>query len=361
MSADPITVSMPALYCPVVARRYPDAEEIGKESLAWLKSFGLRLPPGQWAEIEAERMGYWFALFTPGAASRERMRLGADMFASIFPYDDAYSGRFAIGTEADAVSWAGRWCRLLDDPQFAVHCDHPVTEAVADFLRRLAEECTDTQYRRFADPLKTYMWGIAWEFAGHDKAVRESLAEAVPCRIYSAGVLPTIGILHASHNLHITDEVFYRPAVRAFTEAASFLIGLHNDLFSYPKEALDAAEDVNLLAAVITEHHCSVAEGVAHLIRLSNQIMTRLVELRTTLARTADNDLLTYLDAALEMLAGHLEFEQHCIRYRRGTAQLPAITITSQPTADTPAEPPAVPTLTWWWHLPEPGRLFKTI
>lgn len=144
-------------------------------------------------------------------------------------------------------------------------------------------------------------------------------------------------------------DCFNRDDVRAFTEAASFLIGLHNDLFSHPKEHLDAVADVNLLDAVLQEHRCSLEEAVVRLIELSNQITVRVVQLRDQFLTHADKDLATYVHATIEMVAGHLEFERRCIRYQRGAVELPRIALTVQPPRNAVTGPPVVPTLAWWW------------
>ncbi|MET8540915.1 terpene synthase family protein [Kitasatospora sp. NPDC004799] len=241
-------------------------------------------------------------------------------------------------------------------------CAHGGRRDSEDFLRRLHDACTPTQFRRFADALKSYTTGVAWEVAGQDASVRTRLNDAVACRINAAGVVPTVTGLLATHDLHVPDAEFHRPEVRAFTEAAGLLVALHNDVFSYAKEQADDSGDVNLLDALRAETGCELLEGAARLIGLTNRVTARAVHLRRTLAPTASPDLRRYLDAGLDMAAGSIAFGRHCVRYRRGTSHtpLPPVTVTHERPAGTPSGPPGIPTIDWWWDDPEPAFRWST-
>ncbi|MFI0424932.1 hypothetical protein [Spongiactinospora sp. 9N601] len=338
----------PTLFQPFAHRRHPAAERAADESIAWLRAFDIEWPPGQWAEIESERAGYWWGLFDPGAADYERYRLGVDLITVLFPFDDAYSGKYAQATPAQAVAWAGRWQRLLDDPCFAEPCGHPVNAPMVDVLRRAAAIGTPVQYRRFAEAVKGFISSLGWEFAGQDDAVRADMGEAAACRFYTAGCGGIIGILPITHDLWISDEVACRGVFRAYTEAAVLVLSLYNDLFSYAKEQAEAPHDVNVLAAAVREHDGALDTAFRRVITLHNQAMDRVVCLGSRLRALGSPDLTHYTRAVEEMIAGNLEFGRSAARYRGGEAALPPYTVTRTP-PPVPLGPTDIATFAWWW------------
>ncbi|MFE3579291.1 terpene synthase family protein [Streptomyces vinaceus] len=338
----------PVLCQPFTARWYPQAERAGMESLNWLGAFGIAWPPGQWAEIERERAGYWWGLFDPGAVDHERFRLGADLLTAIFPFDDAYSGRYARARPGDAAAWAGRWTRLLDDPLYAEPCDHPLTAPMVDVLARAAGLATPMQYRRFTDALKSYITTLAWEFEGRDTTIRRSLAEAAACRFYTSGCAGIIAVLPITHGLHIDEETFHCGVFRAYTEAAVLVMTLYNDLFSYAKEKTETPDDVSILSAAVHEDGGSVFRSLRRVITLHNQAMDRIVRLGTVLRGLGSPATTAFTKAVEEQVAGNFEFGRMSSRYRNGEHALPPyrVTRTVPPAA---SEPVAVATFRWWW------------
>ncbi|RBQ18014.1 hypothetical protein DP939_21825 [Spongiactinospora rosea] len=343
-----VSARPPTIFQPFAHRMHREAERAGDESIAWLRGFGIEWPAGQWEEIESERSGYWWGLFDPGAADYERFRLGADLLTALFPFDDAYSGRYARATPPQAVTWAGRWLRLLDDPRFAEPCGHPVNAPMVDVLRRAATIATPVQYRRFAEAERVYISSLGWEFAGEDDTVRTDMGEAAACRFYTAGVGGIIGLLPITHDLWISDEVACQGVFRAYTEAAILVMSLYNDLFSYAKEQADAPGDVNVLAAAAREHGGALDTAFRKVVSLHNQAMDRVVRLGSRLRALGSPDLTHYTRAVEELIAGNLEFGRAAVRYRDGEDILPPYTITRTP-PPAPLGPTDIATFAWWW------------
>jgi hypothetical protein len=145
--------------------------------------------------------------------------------------------------------------------------------------------------------------------------------------------------------------------VRAVTELFWLVASLDNDLVSRHREAVQHSGNHNAVDILARERSLAEPEAEREIVRLRDRMMALFLRGRESLAVTASEPLLVYLDALRQAIRGNIEWSVCTPRYTwlRPSVEHPdGVAIRLHTTwvdvpADSSAEAPPLPSIAWWW------------
>ncbi|SDS54522.1 hypothetical protein SAMN05216371_0133 [Streptomyces sp. TLI_053] len=359
---------VPARYCPLhPSRPHPAQEHLESRALDWLAAQGLFTAPEIRRKAEATKSHILVGQVTPDAPT-DLVQPGVDWAYLMFLFDDLRTDLGPTATSTGKLmNWLHDWTELLARPDHLPHgaSADPLMNAFAALSRRV-RDCTLPQlWRRWVEVHRDFSWGALWESARRTTGAPTSFDDFLAVRARLAGsALPLISAEIAC-GLSVPEPERHHPLVRAAVEAAWTLIGLDDDIYSLPKETLQAVEsgrepsaEPSAVPLLQREHHCDTATAVALLTGYRDRIMHLLLRLRHRADQAGlARDTLAYLDLALlEVRVDAIDWPPLVPRYTDpvGTPPQPIRLVWGEltnrpPKTDTPL---AYPSVSWWWdHL----------
>lgn len=353
---------IPPLYCPLPpSQPHPDAALLEEAGMAWLESVIGFCSPSHRQTLADTRTHELMSRMTPDA-EYERVQLAVDWGYLAFALDDLRTdtGRNTLGT-GEMMNWFTAY-EYAATTRCATSQDR-FHYAIADLSRRIQAKTTAAQWRKWVDDQRLLTFGALWESAQRTTGTPTSINTYLWVRGPLAGAQSALSSAEVVAGLHVPADERAHPVVRAALEASCLLIGLDDDIYSYPKEVWQAQQEGRTMAdepvaipLLMREYDDSLESALTRLVELRNRIMLRLVILHErVLEGQFTHDTRTLVDIALKSVRSTLDWAVTVPRYRNPDGTLPDYIsliwaeFTEQPPRS--AAPPLYPAISWWWEI----------
>ncbi|MEU8540305.1 terpene synthase family protein [Streptomyces sp. NPDC048717] len=359
-----IRFEIPPLYCPLPPPRpHPDEALLEKRGLDHLEAWGLTADPVDRVRAAHTRSHELMARMTPDAPA-DPVQLSVDWAYMAFAFDDRRtdSGPSSADTTAlclwfSRLDYAGT---TLDTTPLPEDVFYP---AVADLSARIRAATTPALWRRWLTENKAMAWAALWETSHRTSGRLADFATFLTVRPDLGMGLGTLVCAEIAAGLRMPEDERNDPLVRAVTQAASLLITLDNDLYSFPREdraarlaGRDPLAEPTPIPILMREHRSTVAEAALRLVLIRDRIMDRALRLAERAAsRPYSDDTRALLGIALAVVRDHLDWAPRAARYTDPDGTHPdAIDLrwnglTATPPADD--RPLPYPAVSWWWDV----------
>ncbi|WP_369166437.1 hypothetical protein AB5J49_00415 [Streptomyces sp. R28] len=347
------------LWCPVPTEHNPLGPQVEERTAAWIRRHRL---DSETSDQDRLALSVWICRLASmyyTDAPLEQLQITADFNAWVFAMDDYVDLPGGARDAAKATVRLAQLVRPAEAPEAAPLDGSPLGVALADLIVRISRYATSSQLARFAEGFRRGMFCWAWQRSLLDDGEEHDLNEYATLRL-GASFIPAYAALgEVVHGYRLDAEELATPPVRALTEMACLLIGLHNDVYSWPKEEASHAPDINAVKVLARETDGDLQEALARALALSNQGMALFVRLKDHTQEQASDGLRHYLRDLGRLIAGSLEYHLHMPHYRRGLKPghqelLEQIWVDTTSADVAPGPPPALASIAWWWQqLPE--------
>jgi hypothetical protein len=255
----------PAVFCPLLPKISPHADEVQRYALHWATRHGLLERPRAQAAFAGAKFANLMARAHPAAGPAD-LGLATAWLTAIFALDDLLE----TGLVADPKRMLGgveallAWLRAPDAPASPTVRDvlgRPISVALTDVWRRTAPRISPAWHERFVEHIREYLNGTIWESGNRAKGRLPTVAEYVRMRRHSAATEMFFDLIEPMHGIELPDAVLRDPDYLAARHTAGTAIGLFNDLISWRKEV--AVGDLhNIVFIVREERQLSLADAV---------------------------------------------------------------------------------------------------
>ncbi|MEU5808722.1 hypothetical protein [Streptomyces sp. NPDC047718] len=350
---------LPPLYCPFERNLiHPKAAELEERAVAWLDGHRLYADDTERAWGLATRSAEFTARIIP-YGDVETMLLFAQWNYWAFAIDDWQDSGSPSGLSRTAVvaDHGARLVRSVKAPGSGLLPPGPFTAALEDLAVRTHAVLTPTQLHRFLQGMQDWVFGSTWQTGYGERGLMPALNEFAAMRMAVNGTRFTLTWCDAANGIDLPPEVLHSAPVQALTDAAGFIVGCDNDLFSYNKDDHQEPLEENLINVLAQERGMTPAQALVEAVALRDRVVGLFVRLRDRVARGAAPELLRYLRSLEHWIAGDAEYHNRAPRYTspRNRNVLPVEgasydVVYGDAPADPSAEPLPVPTLAGWWQ-----------
>ncbi|WP_329382956.1 hypothetical protein OG625_20470 [Streptomyces sp. NBC_01351] len=352
--AVPVRIEVPAVYCPVPYAIHPEAIRLESRSVAWLDRFGLGRDQ-QW--VAAINCGEAAALTLP-AVPVDIAQIYSDLCYLALAIDDAPVGSGPQALEGVLAYMAGYVPRVvytLKVPDAGVLEEaHPFEAPWIDLAHRIHARTTPGQTAHFAEAVRDWLGGMLWEETNPAGQV-PSINTYVARRISSMGAFTAAALVAAATAVTVDERDM--PPVQALRGAATLLIIMDNDVFSFGRESGEANPASRNLVHLLAHQGLATDQAVAEVLVLRDQVMRLFVDLSDQVKTSGSPQLRDYLTGLSHLVRGALDWHLRERTHRYAVADGPLVShagITDQPPGQV-GQPPALPAIRWWWdHLDAP-------
>lgn len=150
-------------------------------------------------------------------------------------------------------------------------------------LRQFAIECElpETLYRRFVKSIHAVFDGYAEEKTYYRANTTAPLPVYTIIRADTSGVLPyCIYVAVQKEYRRIPDEIFDHPHILRIQTLCAFMIGIHNDIISLPKELHREGDTMNIVKVMQHDHKLSLRDAYMKSIELHDQYLDEFLILQ---------------------------------------------------------------------------------
>lgn len=319
----------PAVFCPLLPKISPSADEVQRYALHWATRHGLLESSRAQAAFASAKFGNLMARAHP-TASVANLGLATAWLTAIFALDDlletslvADAGRTRLAI-AELITWLPTGGPVTETMRDVL--GRPVCGALADVWRRTAPRVSAPWRARFVDHLAEYLSGTVWEAGNRATATLPTVAEYLVMRRYSAATEMFFDLIEPMHGFELPDVVLGDEHYLTVRYTGGTVIGLFNDLISWRKEA--AVGDLhNVVFIVRNERRMSLAEAVHRAVAEHDAQMAAFVAARERLAAGPwgdDPQVATGVADIAHWLRGNLDWSIESGRYAANEASIPA-------------------------------------
>jgi len=310
----------PAVFCPLLPRISPHADEVHRSALHWATRHGLLERPGTQAAFAAARFANLMSRAHPTAALPDLI-LASDWLTAIFALDDlletalvAEPDRMRAGIE-DFIQRLRTNSALASDP-----FGRPIAAALADVWRRTAPRVSEAWRARFLEHAADYLNGTIWESGNRARNALPTVAEYRAMRRHSAATEMFFDLIEPVHEIELPAAVLADENFRALRRHAGTAIGLYNDLISWPKEM--AVGDLHNIVFIIGhERGLDLADSIVAGVAEHDEEVQAFLAARDALAFGPWSDDATVHLAVADVahwVRGNLDWSHESGRYPAG-------------------------------------------
>ncbi|MFF9481129.1 terpene synthase family protein [Streptomyces sp. NPDC014733] len=353
----PIGWQLPPFYCPITLTGdiHPRHAELERRALEWIDSYGLYPDATERAWGLATHSAEFSCRIIPHGEPEPLLVFMMWNYWAHAVDDWLDSGSNATAT-GKVVDTSIRLLRALEYPGSSMMPPSPYTDALHDLVGRTRAVLSPWQLRRFTDGVRDWLFASSWQTANAERGVMPSLNDFAAMAVSINGTRFSLTWGEVANGVDLPPDVQCSPAVQALTDAAGFLVGTDNDLFSYAKEDHLEIPEQNLINVIAHERGCTPAEALTEAVGLRDRTMTLYLRLRDQLAADGDPMMRRYLDTLGDYIAGCIVWQNNAPRFAspRNRNPLPVPGSSFHITyRDTPSDPstdaPALPAIAWWW------------
>jgi len=312
----------PAVLCPFTPRISPHADDVQRWSLHWATRHGLLERPGARAAFARARFANLMARAHPDA-SRADLRLATGWLISIFVLDDLLE-RALVGDPERSRAALVEVVRLLRHqvPPTAILFDalgRPLTGALGEVWGRTEPRVSPAWRERFVGHVADYLGGTLWE-AGNRVAGRPPvLDEYREMRAHSAATEMFFDLIEPMHGVELPAAVLADPDFGTMRRSAGMIIGIFNDLISWPKEAA-IGDHHNIVFAFQRERRLSLDDAVYAAVAEHDARVAEFEVARKRFVagpRGQDAAVTTVVDDLVHWIRGNVDWSLESGRYTR--------------------------------------------
>ncbi|MGX1776056.1 terpene synthase family protein [Nocardia brasiliensis] len=290
----------------------PNIEQLHREYEAWIDADYQFHSPAARDRHKSHRFD-WFGSWTLPLLSLPELR-SITRYATTGAMMDDYYDRTAT---ADWNRIIGRLMALLrgeaDEPEPGIEYQ----------WWRMRVDALDAGmpaglYRRYVaslhDVLRGYRAEKRWVAADQPPPVAVYLALREP----TSGAQPFCWYTAMQKDFrHLPDEVFDHPLMRRMHQLCCWLIGIHNDLYSLPKELCRDGDVINLVLSVQHEHRLSLDAAYRKALAIHDHYLEQFLTLTRNLPDFGQCQALVedYIHHLGIMAKGFLHYHQQTVRY----------------------------------------------
>ena len=291
---------------------HQDVSEIGRANVAWARCFGLVSNTADTAQAAAIRCGS-FAAHTYSQASREVVRLGADLILWLYLFDDRVGEGHDIASVEALRSRFAAYEQIIKDRRLPAD-PSPLHTALLDIVERAVRlGATSVWIDRFRKSMAAYFEGCALELPHRQMGTPPPVAEYTYIRSQSVGAYPVLDLIELNSDGFLTDSDFVQLKLIRYT--ASLLCAWVNDVYSFPKEMNDG-EPLNIVAAIAHERSLDSEQALLEAIELHNTDYEQFLEMVDEARRGMPSTYVqSYLAGIVDWVHGNRKWTQLCGRY----------------------------------------------
>lgn len=301
----------------------PHREYARAHNVRWLRSHGLFDRLGCSEEVyRGWGLGEAAANVYPDA-TRDGLTLAADVISWYFAFDDPFDGDLGRDPKGSA-ELVGRLLAVLDSTADDVETssDDPVVLAFADIWRRSRTGMSTDWQTRSALHWRNYLVANLLEVV--DRAYGRSLdAEFyLHQRAATISTYTLNDLIERVTGHHLSTVAWHSPVLTEMRLLTAELVSINNDFASYRKEKASGLTGNNLLLLLETAQEWDHEDASAHLRRLAEHRIQRLLELETHLIELdvlldgqQRDTVRRYVTGLHDLLAADWEYERNSGRY----------------------------------------------
>jgi hypothetical protein len=317
----------PTVLCPFTPRISPHVDDVQRWSLHWATRHGLLERPGARAAFARARFANLMARAHPDAGPAD-LRLATGWLISIFVLDDLLERALVRDPEPARVA-VDEVVRLLRHqvPPTPIQFDAlgpPLTGALGEVWKRTEPRVSPAWRDRFVGHVADYLAGTLWE-AGSRAADRPPvLAEYRAMRYQSAATDMFFDLIEPMHGVELPAAVLDDADFRTMRRAAGMIIGIFNDLISWPKEVA-VGDHHNIVFAFQREHRLSLDDAVYAAVAEHDERVAEFMAARERLEAgpwAADEAVTTTVNDLVHWIRGNVDWSLESGRYT--PAEIPA-------------------------------------
>jgi hypothetical protein len=274
----------PAVFCPLLPRISPHADEVQRTALHWATRHGLLERPGTQAAFAAARFANLMSRAHP-AATAANLALATDWLTAIFALDDLLEAALVAEPERMRAGIEDLLVRLPADAVAGTEAfGRPIATALADVWRRTRPRVTDEWRDRFVGHVAEYLHGTIWESGNRARNALPTVAEYLAMRRHTAATEMFFDLIEPVHAIVLPAGVLDDEDFQALRRHAGTAIGLFNDLISWRKEM--AVGDLhNIVFVVGQDHGLDPAEAIGAAVAEHDAQMAAFLTARDGLAQ----------------------------------------------------------------------------
>lgn len=357
-SASAITLNIPPIYHPFIARAHPEINSINQESLNFMERHGFCPDARTHARINARRTELFSCYCSPDGIT-ERLQIFADWCVLGHILDDTFdTSESRLSHDLTSTTMMGLFAQVIRifetaDPQL-LPSDTRLAPALADIARRLHAVASPVQMRRLTHGTRDWLFGTIWETVCQNAQKLCSLSDYVMLRLLSVGGVYMAHFLDVISGEEVPSHDMEAPPIRALTEIAGTLLGIGQDVFSYGKEQCHiskcSALPLNYITVIANEMCCDSGSAIHKAVELHNSIMALFVKLRHQVQTEFSPHTQRYLVDLEYYICAQLNHVTNSPLYTENDGT--AITMKFQWTNTAPDKliaPPSIPSIRWWW------------
>lgn len=268
-----IRAPSPAVFCPLLPRISPHADEVHRSALHWATRHGLLERPGAQAAFAAARFANLMSRAHPGASAAD-LALATDWLTAIFALDDLLEAALVAEPERMRAGIEDLLARLATDTVGGIDAfGRRIAAALADVWRRTTPRVSDAWRSRFVGHVAEYLHGTIWESGNRARNALPTVAEYLAMRRHTAATEMFFDLIEPVHGFELPAGALDDQDFQALRRHGGTAIGLFNDLISWRKEMADGdlhnivfivaqhfgLDPVEAIAAAVAEHDAQVA------------------------------------------------------------------------------------------------------
>ncbi|UWP80763.1 terpene synthase family protein [Dactylosporangium fulvum] len=260
-------LTAPSVLCPFTPRISPHVDAVQRWSMQWATRHGLLERSGARAAFARARFANLMARAHPDAGQAD-LQLVTAWLISIFVLDDLLE-RALVTDPEPTRSAVEELVRLLREqappaaasPVLGEVLGRPLTGALDEVWHRTEERVSPAWRERFVGHVAGYLIGTLWEAGNRAEDRPPRLEEYRRMRYQSAATEMFFDLIEPMHGVELPAETLADPMFRAMRLSAGTIIGIFNDLISWPKEAA-VGDHHNIVFAFQREQKLSLEDAV---------------------------------------------------------------------------------------------------
>ncbi|NYH77437.1 hypothetical protein FHR84_000751 [Actinopolyspora biskrensis] len=331
---------VPPFWCPadITSAVNPAAEQAERETKRWGAFFGIK---PYYADIV--RSATFMGRFAP-TAPLARLKAISCWNSWGFAFDDYLDTRLPHAFPVVVATTQ----RALTRPHPPVR-DDPWSAALQDVGNQLRDLGSSTQFRRFVDSHRAWLFAACWRHSNHVSKRLPSLDEYVHLREQDSAGESVYHLVALAERIHLSDEEIDAPPVRAMLESAVTVLILDNDRHSFQKEDRERPSSQHLFSVLMRERGLGLTEALRQGVALRDRIL-RLFLVREQEVETSATsaDLIRFAQLVKSGIRAHLDWASESARYSQAKT---SFAVCDTPSDDTLKPPPDVPSIAWWWYV----------
>ena len=243
---------------PFSCSRSAYVNKIRAEHYLWMHEIRLISTPMEFEIYRTWRLPeYAGALYHD--ATKDGLRLGADLMGWFFPFDDYFDGlndlrqvQAIVDVMIDIVhDWPGTM------PEIAL----PMVTAFADIWRRSRGRMSPTWAARAAENWTEYFTSYGKEAAARATSAPITIDQCIAMRRESLALLPSVDLNEPATGFEVPARLWRHPQLQHMLRTTTDGISLMNDVWSADKEAT-AGEPFNSVLVLQSATGCSRGEAI---------------------------------------------------------------------------------------------------